>query len=155
MRTHLDRQVQRGAAGDFVVHQHEWFQGGTELGPAGRRHLSELQPRLQHESHLVIIEPVEPDLKLHRTIQDAALAAMEVDRARRFQIIQMLHEGGVPDAEMRVRIAYPQAEGLHGAQATRIFNSLGRGGLNARTGGSVLGGGFGGASLGGVTGGRF
>lgn len=148
---HLDRQVNRGAASDFVIHQHEWFLGGTELGPAGRRHISRLQSRLTREAHQVIIEPADPDLKVHAGIKDAALAAQELDQTRRFEVIQMLFQCGIPDAEMRVRIAYPQAEGLDGAQATRIFNSLGRGGLGGQGGTGV--GGVGGFT--GGAGGRF
>lgn len=158
MRAHLDRQVHRGAASDFVIHQHEWFLGGTEIGPAGRRHISRLSPRLAYETHQVIIEPSEPDLKLHASVKDAALAAQELDQVRRFEVIQMLQQCGVLDAEMRVRIAYPQAEGLNGAQATRIFNSLGRGGPGSRSGSSAgggLGGFGGGAASTGMTGGRF
>ena len=152
----MNLQTHRAAASDFVVQRHEWFQGRSELGPAGQRHLSELPSRMRHEPHMVIIEPAEPDLKLHFNVRDAALAAQELNQTRRFQVVQTLHRYGVEDAEMRVQIAYPQAEGLHGAQATRIFNSLGRSGLSTRTGTGTAGGGVSGLGGGGsITGGRF
>jgi hypothetical protein len=47
---------QRGDGDRFVIYEHEWFQGGRELGPFGQRHLDWLTQRLPQTAEVVLIE---------------------------------------------------------------------------------------------------
>ena len=147
----LHRQQQQANAerDDFVISQHEWYSGGLELGPQGRRHIAELAQRLQTESQNVVIETSDPDLKVYPEISTAVQQASHVDEQRRMAVIQLLSETGISQAESRVVIGRSLAEGLRGSEASRVFRSL-----NSR-GGGFGGGGGGGGGLGGGGGGGF
>jgi hypothetical protein len=137
-------QRQGAGASDFVIHQHEWYQGGEALGPDGRRHVAELAQRMQTEQYPVVLEPAEPDLKVSPNIETAIQMARARDQNRRMVVIQQLAASGSIGVDSRVIVAYPQAEGLSGDEATRVFQSLSRGGGNFGGGGGNGGGGFGG-----------
>ena len=158
-RMHFSRQESRAEEGDFVVHQHEWFNGGVSLGPGGHRHLERLAQRMGGESFIVVVEPVAPDLKLHRDIGVAATVAKKTDAHRRVVLVELLANSGVKDADSRVVVGWPGAEGLRGDEASRVFgrmNSRIRGGGGGFGGGGGGGGGFGGCGgLGGGGGGGF
>jgi hypothetical protein len=123
----------------FVVYRHEWFQGGKTLGPYGRHHVQQIARRLL-TSGAPFPVVIQPDL------QDEKLNA-----ARQTEIVNLLLAAGIPDALDRVILAFPQAEGLYGDAAPRIFLQQIQGG---RTGFGGLGGaggvGTGGAGTGGL-----
>ena len=154
VRMHTDRQEQSAERSDFVIHQHEWYQGGEALGPDGRRHVGELAKRMQTEPHPVVIEPAEPDLKVYPDLETAIQQAQARDQNRRMSIIRLLSASGAVGVDSRVVIATPQAEGLRGDESARVFRSLNirRGG---GSGGGNLGGGGGGGGFGGGGGGGF
>ena len=131
-----------------MIYQYEWFQGGDHLGPAGRRHIEAIAPRLDSVPYPVLIEKSE----------DTTL-----DETRRQFVIATLIGLGAAQAERRVILGYSEAEGLDGTEAVRLGNRSpaapgttsgggGYGATNAGFGaGTTFGGGFGG--LGGGSGG--
>jgi hypothetical protein len=135
----------KAEADDFVIYKHEWFKGGTELGPYGIYHIQQILKRLPGVPFPVMLQ-VET--------QDPAR-----NEIRRAAIIGYLAQVGVPHPETRVVLGYPEAEGLYGDEATRIYRRLisfqnpfgmgmgggfgGFGGLNTVPGGGTYGG-FGG-----------
>jgi hypothetical protein len=140
-------QIARAAQDKFVIHLNEWYQGGTTLGPDGRRHLAWLATQLQQGASSVILA----------TDEDEALNA-----PRRKAVIDGLTLLGIPDAGTRVALGYSEAEGLYGPDAVRAGNArLGVGnaggqGNNAGGYGGTGGGGVGfgtGTAIGGVGGG--
>lgn len=124
---------------DFVIYLHEWYEGGTLLGPYGRYHLTEIIARLPHVPFKVVVQPGGPH---------------ELNEHRRGLIVAALLEAGSPDAEQRVVLAYPQAEGLYATQGERLFlrsyGGAGQGGQGGFLPGGGLGTGlFGGSGFGG------
>ena len=126
-------------ADDFVLYKHMWYRAGTDLGPLGRYQLDLMTRRLANVPFPVVIETSKND---------------SLDQQRREIIVALLAARGFADPS-RVIVAYPQAEGLFGDEAFRIYNQLlfggggTGGGLGNRgfTAGGVGGGGggFGGA----------
>ncbi|MCA9072318.1 MAG: hypothetical protein KDA84_25505 [Planctomycetaceae bacterium] len=139
------RDIHRGAAEaeDFVIFQHEWYQGGERLGPKGRRHLDQIITHLGECGTPVVIEPQEVFVEENEPIDTAVARARTLDEIRRQDIIATLAAAGVPNPEERVVIAYPKPEGLFGVEAPRTFRQI----LN--TGRGNRGGGFGGGGTGG------
>jgi hypothetical protein len=138
-------QCAKAEADDFVIYKHEWFKGGTELGPYGTYHIQQILKRLPGVPFPVLIQ---------FQTQDPAKNEM-----RRMVIVNYLAQAGVPDPDTRVVLGYPEAEGLYGDEATRIYQQMisqhnllnqfgglggGFGGLNFAPG---LGGGFGGTGF--------
>ncbi len=114
------------AEDDFVVYLHEWTQGGENLGPYGKYHVAEIGKRLPDVPFAVVVQPGPND----------ALNMM-----RRQLIVQYLSDHGIADAEQRVVLALPRAEGLLGIEAVTIFQQQ-RGTFGSQTGsGGVNGGG--------------
>ena len=145
VRMHSQLQTQHAEDSDFVIYQHEWFQGGLALGPGGRRHVKQLAERMKQEPYRVVVEPLDPDLKVHSDINVAIREARGTDVKRKATLIQLLADSGVEDADARVVIDWPQAEGLRGDEASRVFGRLNRGiGGRSGFGGGGGGGGFGG-----------
>jgi hypothetical protein len=103
-------QASKAEADDFVIYKHEWFKGGTELGPYGSYHIQQILKRLPGVPFPVLLQ-VET--------QDPARNEM-----RRLVIVNYLAQVGVPDAETRVVLGYPEAEGLFGDEAPRIYQQL-------------------------------
>jgi hypothetical protein len=142
----FDAQCAKAEADDFVFYKHEWYLGGRELGPYGRYHLNEVTKRLRKVPFPVVIQPT---------------ADRELNEIRRQLIVQYLKLNDIPDAELRVLVAFPEAEGLFGEEAERIYIltvGAGRGGGAYGAGvtpfGGVRGGfpGIGGGGAGGVGG---
>jgi hypothetical protein len=109
----FDQQAAKAEADDFVIYKNEWYMGGMALGPFGSYHITEIVRRLAEVPFPVVIQP---------QIGDPAL-----DLARRDVVVRALAQAGVPDAEQRVLVAYPQAEGLYAdiqAQRTYLFMML-------------------------------
>jgi uncharacterized membrane protein YgcG len=126
---------------DFVVYQYEWKGESAELGPFGRRHVAGLVQRLEAQPCSIIVEPSEnPSL----------------DTQRQASLIALLAAHGVPDAESRISVGYPAAEGLHGQEAPRLEQGYFRSGSRrGGFGGGGFGGGFGGTGGFGAGGGGF
>jgi hypothetical protein len=104
----FDLQAAKAEADDFVIYKNEWYMGGTKLGPFGSYHITEIVRRLAEVPFPVVLQP---------QIGDPAL-----DLARRDVVVRALAEAGMPDADQRVIIAYPQAEGLYAdIQAQRAY----------------------------------
>ena len=131
---------------DFVFYQHEWYRGGTELGPGGQRHLQSLAERLLAEPRAVCIEPqIDPE-------QPAK--SRDLDQARVVTMVNHLAELGVPNAGQRVIVQASQALPLMGHEAARLGTSRLGGGRGATGGTGSLGGGGGGMGGGGSTAGN-
>lgn len=101
-----DAQTAKAEADDFVFYKQEWYLGGKDLGPYGRYHLTEVMKRLRKVPFPIVIQPG---------------ADRELNEVRRQLIVQYLKLNDVPDAELRVLVAFPEAEGIAGEEAERIF----------------------------------
>lgn len=112
---------------DFVIYQYEWQGESAELAPFGRRHIAVLKPRLMTQLSSIMVEPS---------------ANPAIDNQRKGTLVALLTSHGITDAESRVRVGYPTAEGLYGPDSQRLERGYFRGG--AGQGG--LGGGFSGGS---------
>jgi hypothetical protein len=117
-----EEQANRAEANDFTIYLNEWYMGGLDLGPMGLHHLADIARRAPEVPFPVVIEP-------HL---DAAL-----NEQRRQHIVNALQQQGIGDADARVIVAYPQAEGLYAEEGTRLFyqmfmnrNAASRGGWN-------------------------
>jgi hypothetical protein len=122
-------QIGRAAQDKFVVHLDEWYQGGTQLGPDGRRHMDWISKQLA--AMPVIVE----------TDEDEALNA-----PRQRAVIDALTKLGMPDAAGRVVVGYSEAEALYGPDAVRAGNArlgtttgVGQGNVGAQFGGAANG----------------
>ena len=128
-------QINRAQQDHYVIYQNEWFQDGPQLGPYGQQHATRLAATLPVVPYKVVIEPKFDQAK---NAFDTTL-----DHARRDSMVHYLESRGIDDAENRVVIAYPIAEGLsadEGARAGAIVQGGGGQGNNL--------GGFGGANTG-------
>ncbi len=131
---------------DLIIYQYEWHGETTNLGPFGQRHLSILESRLMRDPCSVVVEPS---------------ANPALDEQRKASLVAFFTERGLPDAEARVSVGYPAAEGLHGQESFQLNRGyiragVGRGGLGGGLGGGGVGSGgslgsgsFGGGGLGG------
>jgi hypothetical protein len=156
LNTILNGQHQRAEAEKLVIYKHEWYMGGTEPGPDGRRHLAAIHQMLTcaPPNWPVVIEPVEPE----ELEEVSAKTALELNETRRRHVVEYLLAQGDPQANERVILGYPTAEGLYGDPAgllgTRYifsqsgFGGGGGGGLGG--GGGGFGGGMGGGGGGGI-----
>lgn len=156
-------------AESFVIYQHEWYQGGDQLGPYGRRHLMQIARELSEYPGPVVLEPkvidipYDSDLSEKERYQKSLDKNAEMDAARRTVVVEELVKAGIADADQRVIIADAHAEGLFGIESPATFQQLqgvGRVGIGGRgvgggLGGGGLGGGFGGGFGGGGFGGGF
>jgi hypothetical protein len=138
-----EAQANKAEADDFVFYRQEWCMGGHELGPFGRYHLHQVIKRLPDVPFPVVVQPA---LDHH------------LNESRRQLLVECLAMNGVPDADRRVIVAFPDAEGLNGEEAPIVYRQMIRGtggfGGNTGIGGSVGGisGGFGGGIAGGMGG---
>lgn len=121
-------QVARGEMQKLFILPHEWYLGGTSLGPAGRRHLDRLVRVLLDGSGSIYLEP-SGDVKL--------------DQARFHAIVGDLKRYGISDPARRVALAYPLGEGIYGEDAVIAYPRLF---IQSRG----LGGGIGGGGIGGL-----
>jgi hypothetical protein len=154
LKTINDGQHFRAEAEKFVVSKHEWYMGGTEPGPAGRRHLTDLGARLACLPFPIVIELVEPE----ELPEPSREGAFKLNEERRRHVVEYLAARGVADADRRVILGYPTAEGLYGIPAGLIgqrylFSQGAFGGRGLGGGGGFGGGGFGGGGFGGGGGG--
>jgi hypothetical protein len=68
--------------------------------------LERIAHRIQSTRFCVIIQPD---------------ASIPLNESRRKQVVKFLTDNGVPDAVHRVVLAHPEAEGLNGNEAERLF----------------------------------
>jgi hypothetical protein len=124
---HKMEEVQTGKAqaSQYVFFLDEWYQGGTVLGPYGTYHLQHIVPKLPHVPYPVVIQPA-PDAALNET--------------RRRVIVAALVRAGIAEADQRVIVAFPDAEGLYGEEAPHIYYDM----LRPKTGAYGLNGLYGG-----------
>jgi uncharacterized membrane protein YgcG len=148
---------------ELVVYQHEWYQGGDQLGPEGRRHIKQIASELLScptsraivESKSVVIR-YDDDLTERERYQKALEGTDALDETRRAILVGELLTAGVIDAEQRVIVDRAPAEGLFGVEAPNAYRNIQFGGVgtgrNGGMGGGLgggLGGGFGGGGFGG------
>jgi hypothetical protein len=134
----------------YVIYEHEWYRGGQELGPFGQKHLGQIAADLPATPMNVIIES---HFDTARNTVDH-----ELNDARRLALVNALLKQGIEDAEQRVIVGIPRAEGMYGEEGSRIGQRRLQGGgqgIGGGTGGGFgLGGGLGiGISVGGLGGG--
>jgi len=142
-------QIARAELQELYITLNEWYLGGATLGPAGRRHIERLARSIIDSTSTIYVEPAD-DTKLNER--------------RLLAIAQELKKFGVTNAEKRVSLATPLAEGLAGEEAVRIYPRLffirgfggggggGGGGLGGMGGGNSGGGGLGIGGFGGSSG---
>ncbi len=118
---HLHRVA---AVEEFVIFQREWYQGGNQLGPEGRRHLNLMIEIIGAFANPIIIEPQDVIIGADETIDDAMERVRALNEFRRQYIIAELTNAGVPSAEKRVLIGRPRSEGLSGDEAVRTFRQI-------------------------------
>jgi hypothetical protein len=99
----------KAEADDFVIYLHEWYRGGKELGPWGKWHLEKIIRRLPEVDFPVLIQ-IHPDPALNQERWDF--------------VVRQVALAGIPDAEQRVILGNPRAEGLYGDEAERIYQAL-------------------------------
>ena len=106
-------QAFKAEASDFVFYTYEWDEGTAELNPVGRRHLSELLPRLGNEPFNIVVQP-------GRECED-------LDLQRRAALIARLQDHEVLTPEERVLVATVDA-GLRGDESVLIRQAYPYGG---------------------------
>jgi hypothetical protein len=140
-------QIARAQQDFFVIHQTEWYLGGKQLGPDGRKHVSQIAKRIGEGSSPVIVAASDDD---------------KLNAARKKTVVESLLKLGVLDADSRVVSGDSQAEGMYGQEAVRYGtarlsgNTTGAGGGFGAAGGGLgtQGSGFGtGTTYGGGVGG--
>jgi hypothetical protein len=122
-------QIARAQQDFFVIHQTEWYLGGKQLGPDGRKHVREIAKRLGEGSCPVIIAATDDD---------------KLNAARKQAVVESLFQLGVFDADTRVVSGESEAEGLYGQEAVRYGTARLQGGGTTTGAGGGLGAGGGG-----------
>jgi hypothetical protein len=132
-------------ASDFIVYQHEFKMGLTELNPSGQDHLQEIAYRLQHGMNLpVVVERSDMGIDPDTEFQYPVNPDPEIDMKRRAVVVKALSHMGVGDADQRVVVALAYAPGEPASESAAAFQR-GFGGFFGGFGGSSIGGlGFGG-----------
>ncbi len=119
-------QCAKAEADDFVVYKHEWFKGGSELGPYGIYHMQQMLKRLPSVPFPVLLQVESQD--------------PQRNEMRRAVVVNLLAQSGIADSETRVVLGYPEAEGLYGDEAPRIYRQM----ITRQNPFNMFGGGFGG-----------
>jgi hypothetical protein len=142
VREYQYRQTTKAERDDFVIYNQEWYLNGKELGPFGQYHLDQIIQRLPRVPFPVVVQ-LDPD--------------PDLNKARWEVIVAALGKAGIPMPETRVFIGRPEAEGLYGDEAPRIYGQMISSPSYGHGGGYGYGTGFGGfgasGSLGGFGGG--
>jgi hypothetical protein len=155
---YLNKMSDKAEVDDFVIRYNEFKDGTAVLGPHGREHLAQMIARLPMVPFPVIIQPEPEWLQATATPaspEDKPVDARALDESRRRVIVDLLCQAKIPDAEKRVVIGIPTAEGLFGEEGERIYPSMIQnqgGGVGGGIGGGFGGSGFGGGGFGGFGG---
>jgi hypothetical protein len=109
VRSFITAQTAKADGADFTIFLDEWYLGGAKLGPFGQRHLLALAPVLGQVPTPVLIQcGLDPEL----------------DQQRRMYVVEQLSIKGIADADQRVVLGFPEAEGLDGEFSERIYLSM-------------------------------
>ncbi len=125
--TYTRIEAHKAEADNFVVYDNEWYMGGQQLGPYGTIHATQIAKRLEANPWPVVIQ---------------ATFDPELDATRRRAYVKYLTDNGIANADTRVMIGFPEAEGLYGEEAPVIYGKL----LRSLTVGGGSGGGYGGGA---------
>jgi len=106
----METQTAKAEMDDFVFYRHEFYMDGSQLGPYGQYHVMLIAARLNKVPFPVLIQTV-PDAKLN-------------DQRRQTVIAALKKAGYEENIEQRVIVGFPEAEGMGGEEAERVFNSL-------------------------------
>ncbi len=114
MRFHLNTQVCNGAKDRMVLYRYDFHEGilgpANELNPHGQRRLTELARMLRCNIFPLVIEPSRNDPAL--------------DAERRDHVLGLLEDSTFAVPEDWVVIQRPNARGLGGEEAMRVYQSL-------------------------------
>jgi hypothetical protein len=150
-------QEARAEASEFVIYNHEFEFEAPWLNHCGKSHVKQIAARLQYCPNLpVVIQPDQTKIDESTEFKYPVHPNPELDLKRREMIVLALQEMGVHDAEKRVLVAPPYAEGFTATEAQQVYNQAlsgagqfggfggGFGGFGSSFGGGGFGGGFGG-----------
>jgi hypothetical protein len=104
-----ERMATAAAADRFVIYLNEWYMGGPELGPCGFGHLAEIARHLPAAPFPVVVQPCGDEM---------------LNQMHRQMVVHYLVEHGIGDAETRVIVVCPKAEGLFGPEAVQAYQRL-------------------------------
>jgi hypothetical protein len=107
VRAFQKTQTTLAEADDFVLYEYEWAEGSTVLSHYGQNHLMSLLPRIPSVPFPVLIQ---------------AHPSVTLNQLRRQAIVKILLAHGIGDAEMRVKVGLPEAEGLDGEEAVLVHD---------------------------------
>ena len=158
-----ENMVQEAQQRHWLITRNEWFDGGSQLGPEGRRHVNRIAEAMKLQPNWVVLETEPVALQMGASYEDA-LQDHEALQAERFDaIVTALTEAGNVDAASWVVFEDDRSVGVRGIEAPIIFNRQfmnggggNRGGIGRGMGGQMgggLGGGLGGGGFGGGFGG--
>ena len=144
----------------WFISRNEWFDGGSELGPEGRKHVSRIAEAMKLQPDWVVIETEPVSLELGESYEDALMRQQELQEERRNVVVMLLAEAGNENAAEWVIFGDERPVGVRGIEAPMIFNGQmgggggNRGGIGRGAGGGMGGGGgLGGGGMGGGGGG--
>jgi len=129
----------------LYVYRHEWYLDKTDPGPDGRRHLAAISRLLNcvPANWPVVVEPVVPEEEKVVSFE----ATRKLNEERRQKVVEYLLAHGHPEANERVILGYPTAEGLYGDPSAliggRYMLTQGGLGVGGGMGGGMMGGGMG------------
>ena len=107
VRTWDVMMTDRAADDQFVIYQHEWYMGSGFLGPYGCTHVKRIAALLPCRPAVVVLQPA---------------PSPELNESRRMLLVRLLQREGVVDAERRVVVTFPAAEGTSGDEAARAYD---------------------------------
>ena len=93
----------------YAIFTNEWYMGDRTLGPYGEHHVQQLAKLLPTVPFDVVIQPS---------------VDQEMNEIRRQFVVGRLLQGGVLDAERRVRVEYMDADRIYGQEAPSIFYQM-------------------------------
>ncbi len=160
--------AQAAVQGDIIT-RNLWFDGDTELGPDGRERLVRIADSFGQHPRLILIEEEPVAIGTGQSYSEALEANDMLNRQRKANVVRMLGELGIADAEGLVFFTTDRSVGVRGIEAPNVFNrqfmggmGRGRGGMGGGMGGfgggmGGMGGGMGGmgGGMGGIGGGGF
>ena len=155
-----ENMVQEAQQRHWLISRNEWFDGGSQLGPEGRKHVVRIAEAMKLQPNWVVIETEPIALQMGASYEDA-LRDQELLQTERFDaVVTALTEAGNVDAASWVVFEDDRSVGVRGIEAPMIFNRQfmnggggNRGGIGRGMGGG--GGGMGGGGGGGMGGGGF
>ena len=118
----------------WFVSRDEWFDGGSQLGPKGKRHVERIAKCLFNEPQPVVIENEPVALEMGESYEEAVQSNQQLQVERRSVVVTALAEAGVPDANQWVVFADDRNVGVRGIEAPQVFNQQFMGGLGGGRG---------------------